>query len=113
MDPEPVVGIDLGTTNSEVAFVREGRPQIIRGEDGAILPSCVGVDRDGQVMVGTQARNQYAASPERTVISIKRRMGSGDRVQMGEQTYSPQEVAAFILRALKERAQRELGTPVS
>ena len=113
MDPEPVVGIDLGTTNSEVAFIRDGRPQVIRGDDGGILPSCVGVDQDGKVMVGVQARNQYAASPERTVISIKRRMGSDDRVPMGKQTYSPQEVSAFILRALKERAQRELGTPVS
>ena len=113
MDTEPVVGIDLGTTNSEVAFICQGRPQIIEGEDGGILPSCVGVDQDGKVVVGVQARNQYTAAPERTAISIKRRMGSDDRVQMGEQTYSPQEVAAFILRALKERAERELGTPVS
>lgn len=113
MDREPVIGIDLGTTNSEVAFIREGRPRILEVVEGGILPSCVGVTEDGRIVVGVHARNQYAAAPERTAISVKRRMGSDERVHLGEQTYSPQEISAFILKALKEGAERELGRPVS
>lgn len=110
---EPVVGIDLGTTNSEVAVIEDGRPRILEAEDGGVLPSCVGLDAGGQIIVGAAARNQYAVAPERTVVSIKRLMGSGERVQMGEETYTPQEISAFILKALKERAEKALGTAVS
>ena len=113
MDTGIVVGIDLGTTNSEVAYIHEGQPRIVDLGNGGILPSCVGLDADGQLMVGAPARNQYAAAPERTVVSIKRKMGSGERVSMGDQTYAPQEIAAFILKALKEGAEKELGEPVT
>ncbi|HEU0021490.1 MAG TPA: Hsp70 family protein [Dehalococcoidia bacterium] len=112
MDREPIVGIDLGTTNSEVAFIFDGQPRVIKENDDGIVPSCVGLDPDGKVMVGTPARNQYIVSPERTVVSIKRKMGSVERVPMGEEYYSPQEISAFILKALKERAERALGRPV-
>ena len=67
----------------------------------------------GQVIVGHQARNQFAVAPERTVLSIKRLMGSETKVPMGADAYAPQEISAFILKALKERASRALGQPVS
>ena len=111
-DHEPVIGIDLGTTNSEVAIIADGAPRIVGAGDDAILPSCVGLDESGAIVVGHQARNQYAVAPERTVRSVKRLMGSDERVPMGPETYSPQEISAFILKALKERAAGALGRPV-
>ena len=96
MDSEPIVGIDLGTTNSEVAILSGGRPEIVREDGDPVLPSCVGLDEAGNVVVGRQARNQAAAAPERTVLSIKRLMGSGERVSMGAEEYTPQEISAFI-----------------
>ena len=112
MDSTPIIGIDLGTTNSEVAILSGGQPQIVREGGDAILPSCVGLDEAGKVVVGRQARNQSAVAPDRTVLSIKRLMGSDQRVRMGAQEYTPQEISAFILKALKERAARALGRDV-
>ena len=112
MDSDTVIGIDLGTTNSEVAILSGGRPEVVREDGDAILPSCVGLDEAGNVIVGRRARNQSAVAPERTVLSIKRLMGSGEQVSMGAQTYTPQEISAFILKALKERAARALGHDV-
>ena len=109
MESETVIGIDLGTTNSEVAIVRNGRPEVIRDDGEALLPSCVGVDEAGGIIVGQQARNQWVAAPDRTVLSIKRLMGSGERIAMGAGEYLPQEISAFILKALRERASRALG----
>ncbi|MGA1624337.1 MAG: Hsp70 family protein, partial [Prochlorothrix sp.] len=72
-----VIGIDLGTTNSVVATLDEGEPWIITDEEGnELLPSCVGLDADGKLLVGRAALNQYAAAPDRTVRSIKRQMGT-------------------------------------
>ena len=112
MTTEAIIGIDLGTTNSEVAIISGGVPQIVREDGQAVLPSCVGLDETGDIIVGLQARNQYAAAPERTVLSIKRLMGSETRVQLGTEEYAPQEISAFILKALKERAARALGRDV-
>ena len=112
LDRESVIGIDLGTTNSEVTIIDGGAPRIVGTGDEAILPSCVGLDESGDVIVGRQARNQYAVAPERTVLSIKRLMGSDTRVRMGPEAYRPQEISAFILIALKERAAAALGRPV-
>jgi len=111
-DREPVIGIDLGTTNSEVAIIAGGAPRIVGADDDPILPSCVGLDDAGAIVVGHQARNQYAIAPDRTVRSIKRLMGSDTRVRMGPEAYSPQEISAFILKELKERAAGALGRPV-
>ena len=111
-DREPVIGIDLGTTNSEVAIIAGGAPRIVGADDDPILPSCVGLDDAGAIVVGHQARNQDAVAPERTVRSIKRLMGSDTRVRMGAETYRPQEISAFILKELKERAAGALGRPV-
>jgi molecular chaperone DnaK len=114
MDRETIIGIDLGTTNSEVAIIRDGRPVVLPGEDGdPILPSVVGLDPQGNLLVGKAARNQYVLAPERTVRSIKRKMGQEVTVKLGDQEYTPQEISAIILRTLKRRAEAALGHPVS
>src|SRR6266568_6089204 len=100
-----IVGIDLGTTNSEVAALVDGKVQVLAAGGEQIMPSFVGLSPEGAPLVGTPARNQYVIYPERTVKSIKRLMGSGEHVTMGEQTYSPPEISAMILRALKARAE--------
>lgn len=107
-----IVGIDLGTTNSEVAFVKGGRPQILQDNGDKIFPSCVGVDQENRLIVGKRARNQAVAWPDRTVLSIKREMGRDKKVVLAGQAYSPQEISAFILRDLKEKAERVMGQPV-
>ncbi len=111
---EPIVGIDLGTTNSEVALVgAEGQPHVFEEDGDPILPSFVGLADDGRLLVGQAAKNQWVLAPERTVKSIKRKMGQDVKVKLGEQEYRPQEISAMILRALKERAQAQIGLPVS
>src|SRR5208283_297663 len=103
---DEIVGIDLGTTNSEIAIYRNGRPDVLGDEQGrVILPSVVGLSETGALLVGEEARNQFLLYPERTVRSIKRRMGSDDRVRLGERDYTPQEISAIILSRLKEIAQ--------
>ena len=110
---EIILGIDLGTTNSEVAIIVDGKPVVLKDSDGsAILPSVVGLDRDGRLLVGRTARNQAILAPERTVKSIKRRMGLDVKVTLGDQSFTPQEISAMILRTLKERAEQILGQPV-
>src|SRR5215213_7991880 len=110
---ELIVGIDLGTTNSEVAVVEGGSPRVLPGDDGdPILPSFVGLADDGRLLVGKSARNQYPLAPDRTVKSIKRKMGQDVKVRLGDQDYRPQEISAMILRALKDRAQKALGREV-
>ena len=108
-----IVGIDLGTTNSEVAALVNGKVEVLAADGEQIMPSYVGLSPEGQLLVGTPARNQYILYPERTVKSIKRLMGSDQRVVLGEQTYSPAEISALILRALKTRAEAALGAPVT
>src|SRR5947209_19671473 len=108
---EPIVGIDLGTTNSEVAIVSaDGQPHVLEDQDGdPILPSFVGLSEDGRLLVGKAARNQWVLAPERTVQSIKRKMGQDVKVKLGDQEYRPQEISAMILKALRDRAARQLG----
>ena len=108
-----IVGIDLGTTNSEIAIYRGGRPEILADEQGRkLLPSVVGVTEAGDLLVGEDARNQLLLYPERTVRSIKRKMGQLGTVRMAGVEYTPQEISAIILRRLKETAERRLGQPV-
>jgi molecular chaperone DnaK len=109
---EPIVGIDLGTTNSEVAVIRDGQPHVFAEDGDPILPSFVGLADDGRLLVGKAARNQWVLAPERTVKSIKRKMGQDVKVRLGDQEYRPQEISAMILRTLRERAARQLGRPV-
>ena len=111
---ETIVGIDLGTTNSEIAVVRNGQVEVIPvAGRSRILPSVVGIGDDGALLVGEAARNQYAVHPERTVRSIKRRMGTDSRVTMADKDYAPQEISALILRRLKDLAQAHLGIEVN
>ena len=110
---EPIVGIDLGTTNSEIAFIINDRAEVLKDNDDGIVPSCVGLNSEGKIIVGAAAKNQAVVAPERTVLSVKRRMGSDEKISMGEGVYRPQEISAFILKALKSRAETILGRPVS
>jgi len=111
---ETIIGIDLGTTNSEVAIVRDGRVEVIEVAPGVrILPSVVGVGDDGALLVGEAARNQYVLHPERSVRSIKRHMGESDAVQMAGKDYSAQEISAMILRRLREIAEAHTGATIT
>ncbi|NEX22420.1 Hsp70 family protein [Thiorhodococcus mannitoliphagus] len=108
-----IIGIDLGTTNSEVAVVQNGRPHIIEVDGAKILPSVVGLADDASLLVGKAARNQYVLYPERTIRSVKRRMGEDVSLDMGEQRYRPQEISALILQRLKRAAEDHLGEAVA
>src|SRR6201987_3538531 len=138
MSNERIVGIDLGTTNSLVAFMQGETPVVIPGEDGSnLVPSVVTLDENGQIVVGNAARKYLIETPERAVYAIKRLMGRGVediheelklfpfrvaedlaageviRIHLGERTYTPPEISAFILRQLKKNAERYFGAPVT
>src|SRR5262249_15566431 len=108
--PDLIVGIDLGTTNSEIAVVENGLPRVLAEDGDPILPSVVGLSDDGRLLVGHAARNQWDRAAERTGKSIKRKMGQDVKVPLGPDQFPPQEISAMVLRALKARAERELGT---
>ena len=110
---EPIIGIDLGTTNSEVAFVIDGKATVLKENDNGIVPSCVGLGTTGTMSVGTAAKNQATLYPDKTVLSIKRLMGSQEKVSLGGNSYTPQEISAFILKELKDRAQRITGQTIT
>src|SRR5437868_12716821 len=127
-----LVGIDLGTTNSLVAFMGpDGKPQVIPGEDGLnLVPSLVALDPKNQIIVGNPARKYLIETPERAVYSVKRLMGRGVediheelklfpfrmaddlyagevlRIKLGEKDFTPSEISAFVLRQLKRNAER-------
>ena len=107
------IGIDLGTTYSVAAVVEDGRAKVIKNAEGENLtPSVFAETAQGHKLVGSVARRQAAANPERTVISIKRRMGTNYRVSLNGRTYAPQEISAFILRKIKSDAETYLGEDV-
>ena len=108
-----VIGIDLGTTNSCVAVMEGNEPVVIANSEGSrTTPSVVGFQKDGQRLVGQIAKRQAVANPERTVISIKRHMGSDYKVTIDDKQYSPQEISAMILSKLKKDAEAYLGETV-
>src|SRR5205085_11660598 len=138
MSSELIVGIDLGTTNSLVAHMQGDTPVVIPGEDGAnLVPSVVALDERDQIIVGNAARKYLIETPERAVYSIKRLMGRGIddvqeelklfpfrlaedlepgevlRIKLGEKTFTPPEISAFILRQLKRNAERFFNAPVT
>src|SRR5258705_5242838 len=138
MPNERIVGIDLGTTNSLVAFMQGDTPVVIPGEDGSnLVPSVVALDPTGEIVVGNAARKYLIETPERAVYSVKRLMGRGVediqeelklfpfrlspaqkpgevlRIQLGEREFTPPEISAFILRQLKRNAERYFGAPVA
>ena len=107
---EIIIGIDLGTTNSEVAAFVNGQVRVLGPGDQRMLPSCVGFATSGDLLVGEPARNQQKLYPERTVRSIKRRMGSDETVVLAGKTFTPPEISAVILRELVDWAAMALGT---
>jgi molecular chaperone DnaK len=109
---EIIIGIDLGTTNSEVAVVRAGQLEVIPVDHSRLLPSVVGLAEDGSLLVGQPANNQYLLYPERTIKSIKRRMGKPETVTLGERSFSPPEISAMILGRLKQAAEAHLGQTI-
>lgn len=108
-----IVGIDLGTTNSEIAVIRDGKPEIISVEGEPIMPSCVGIDPGGNILVGRIAKNQMVAAPEATILSIKRKMGENTRISLADRSFSPEEISAMILTRLKSVAETHLGEAVT
>lgn len=109
-----VVGIDLGTTNSVIAVIEHGDPVVIPNAEGTrTTPSVVGFARNGERLVGQIARRQAVLNPEHTISSIKRKMGTTERVRAGGREYTPQEIAAMILQKLKADAESFLGEPVT
>jgi molecular chaperone DnaK len=138
MSSDHIVGIDLGTTNSLVAYMQGDAPVVIPGEDGLnLVPSVVALDEKNQIVVGNAARRYLIETPERAVYSIKRLMGRGVediqeelklfpfqlaedlhegevlRIKIGERTYTPPEISALVLRQLKRNAERFFGAPVT
>src|SRR6202047_614442 len=138
MPSDRIVGIDLGTTNSLVAFMQGERPVVIPGEDGVnLVPSVVALDERDQIIVGNAARKYLIEVPERSVYSIKRLMGRGIedvqeelrlfpfhlaedlqleevlRIKLGDKTFTPPEISALILRQLKRNAERFFGASVT
>jgi molecular chaperone DnaK len=107
------VGIDLGTTNSVVAILEGGEPTVIANAEGArTTPSIVGFSKTGERLVGSAAKRQAVVNPDRTIISIKRKMGTSDRVTIDGTPYSPEQISAMILQKLKADAEAYLGETV-
>ncbi|MBO0911921.1 MAG: Hsp70 family protein, partial [Acidobacteria bacterium] len=107
-----IVGIDLGTTNSEVAAFADGKVQVLGPGKSKILPSVVGFSPSGELLVGEPARNQLALYPERTVRSIKRKMGTTETFSLADRQFTPPEISALILRELASWAGRQLRQAV-
>jgi len=106
----PVVGIDLGTTNSAVAYIHCGKPEIIPSPQGRrIIPSVVLINLKGNVVVGEDARAALIAMPDRTVAAVKRKMGSGERISIAGQALLPHEISALILKELKSHVDALFG----
>lgn len=109
-----IIGIDLGTTNSCVAVIEGGEPVVITNSEGSrTTPSVVAFTKDGERLVGQLAKNQAVQNPEKTVISIKRHMGSDYKVDIDGKKYTPQEISAMILQKLKSDAEAYLGEKVT
>jgi molecular chaperone DnaK len=112
-----IIGIDLGTTNSEAAYIEGGRPVIIPSAEGSsfggkMFPSVVAFTKEGERLVGEPAKRQAVLNPERTVMRIKRKMGTNYTVTIDEKTYTPQEISAMILQKIKTDAEAYLGEEV-
>ncbi|MEO5729870.1 MAG: Hsp70 family protein, partial [Byssovorax sp.] len=108
-DAEVHVGIDLGTTNSLIGAVIDGKPRLFADASGAeLLPSVVGGGPGGELYVGRAAKNRRLLDPEGTVVSVKRRMGTDARLAVGTRELTPPQISALILGALLDRAEAAL-----
>ena len=109
-----IIGIDLGTTNSCVSVMEGGNPTVIANAEGArTTPSVVAFSKSGERLVGQVAKRQAVTNPDRTIMSIKRDMGSDRRVEIDDKKYSPQEISAMVLQKLKADAESYLGETVT
>ena len=109
-----IIGIDLGTTNSCVAVMEGGNPNVITNSEGArTTPSVVAFQKDGERIVGQVAKRQAVTNADRTIMSIKRKMGTAEKVTIDGKAYTPQEISAMILSKLKQDAESYLGEPVT
>ena len=109
-----MIGIDLGTTNSCVAVMEGGQPVVIANAEGSrTTPSVVGFTKDGERLVGQVAKRQAVTNPDRTIISIKREMGTSYKVNIDGKDYTPQDISAIILTKMKETAESYLGEKVT
>ncbi|KYK22407.1 molecular chaperone DnaK, partial [Thermoplasmatales archaeon SM1-50] len=109
-----IIGIDLGTTNSEVAYVEAGKPVVIKSAEGQpYFPSVVGFTKTGEMLVGEAAKRQAVTNPEGTVQRIKRKMGTSEKIKIRGKTYTPQQISAFILQKIKKDAEDFLGEKVT
>ncbi|MDV2481983.1 molecular chaperone DnaK [Methanoculleus sp. Wushi-C6] len=114
MVSEKVLGIDLGTTNSCMAIMEGGRATVIaNAEGGRTTPSVVAFTKEGERLVGNVAKRQAITNPGRTIQSIKRKMGTSDKVEIGEKSYTPQEISAMVLQKLKLDAEAYLGEKIT
>src|SRR5581483_12004857 len=112
------IGIDLGTTNSEAAVIEAGRPVIIPSAEGSIyggknFPSVVAFTKEGEVLVGDAAKRQAIVNSERTIMRIKRKMGTDYKVTVDDKHYTPEQISAFILQKIKKDAEHYLGDTVT
>jgi len=108
-----IIGIDLGTTNSVMAIMEAGKPVVIPNSEGEYLtPSVVSFTKTGDRIVGSLAKRQLAINPERTIKSIKRKMGTDYKVKIGDVEYTPQEISAMILQKMKLDAENYLETKI-
>ena len=109
-----IIGIDLGTTNSCVAVMEGGEPQVIANAEGnRTTPSVVAFAKDGERLVGATAKRQAVANTDRTISSIKRHMGSDYKVSIDGKNFTPQEISSMILGKLKQDAEAFLGEKVT
>ncbi len=108
-----IIGIDLGTTNSEVAVMEAGKPTIIKSAEGnPYFPSVVAFTKDNEMLVGESAKRQAVTNPEGTVHRIKRKMGTGEKIKIHGKEYSPEQISAFILQKIKRDAEDFLGEKI-
>lgn len=108
-----IVGIDLGTSTSEIAVLKDGKPYVLMNHIGEyITPSVVGISDDGEIIVGNEAREQILLKPENTVMEVKRLMGSNTQVTMAGKQYTPQEISALLLKYLVDCASKQLGEAI-
>lgn len=109
-----IIGIDLGTSTTEAAVIRDGKPvMIVNLENEVITPSAVGFDGSGNWVIGEKARAQYLMSPENTAIEIKRKIGTGEKISLGKQHYTPVALSAKLLEYVKTYASESLGEEVT
>ena len=111
---DTIIGIDLGTSTTEAAVMQDGKPvMVLNLENEIITPSAIGIDSAGNSIVGEKARAQYLLSPENTVIEVKRKIGTGEKIKLGKQSFTPVDLSAKLLEYVKTYASEYLGREIT